>query len=51
MLRTEIKEAIKLADAEPQQNLYWTNNMFEELPNNLKEQYEKLRQRSRNKPK
>lgn len=39
--KDEIKEAIKLADAEPQQKVTdLINNMFEELPNNLKEQYE-----------
>jgi len=39
--KDEIKEAIKLADAEPQQKVTdLINNMFEELPSNLKEQYE-----------
>ncbi len=39
--KDEIKEAIKLADAEPQQKVTdLISNMFEELPSNLKEQYE-----------
>jgi len=39
--KEEIKEAIKLADAEPQQKVTdLINNMFETLPSNLQEQYE-----------
>lgn len=39
--KEDIKEAIKKADAEPKQKVTdLISNMFEEMPNNLKEQYE-----------
>lgn len=39
--KEDIKEAIKVADAEPKQTVTdLISNMFEEMPSNLKEQYE-----------
>ncbi len=49
--KNDIKEAIKLADAEPKQKVTdLIEIMYEEMPYNLKEQYEIYKRRSRSKP-